>query len=110
MSDIQELEISIEDAREKVKLKDMALKLASNREFKKLILEGYFKEEAARLVAISADFSMKDYRDEITMNIQAISCFKQFMQNIVRTGEMAESELEQSQEVMDELLEEESDQ
>lgn len=103
MSDIEQIELSIEDAKELIKRKDMALKLASNREFKKLVLDGYFVDEAARLVAVSGDYLQKDYRDEIFDAIKAISHFKQFMQNIVKTGEIAERELRDQEEVLDEL-------
>lgn len=109
MSEIEEIELSIAHAKEMVSKKQMAEKLASNREFKKLILDGYFKDEAVRLASLSADVQMKEHRDEIFMNIQAISVFRQFMQNIVRMGEVAEAELREYQEALDEerLLEDE---
>ena len=58
MSDIEQVELSLEHAKEIVARRDKAHKLASNREFKALFLEGYFKDEAARLVAICGEGTM----------------------------------------------------
>lgn len=107
MSDIATLEVTIDNAKQMVSRKNMALKLASNREFKALVLEGYFNEEAARLASISADPLMAKDRGEIMLAIQGISLFRQYMQNIVRMGEVAERELLDSQEALQEALAEE---
>lgn len=103
MSDIEQIEISMEQTKELIRRKEMAMKLSSNREFKKLILEGYFQDEAARLVSISASPNMTEHRDEIFESITAISHFRQYMQNIVRMGETAEYELAEQRETLTEL-------
>jgi len=84
MSEIEEVELSITHAKEIIQKRDMAMKLSNNREFKKLVLEGYFKEEAARLVSISGEENFKDHQDDIFDAIKGISHFRQYMQNIVR--------------------------
>ncbi len=101
MSSIQEIELSIEEAKEKISRRDAALKLSGNREFKKLILDGYFKEEASRLVSLMGDPAAKDYRDDIIMDAQAISSFQQYMRLIVQMGNIAEAELKAHQEILD---------
>lgn len=103
MSDIQEIEITIEHAKKMVERRDAARKLASNREFRKLVMEGYFIDEAARLASISADPLMKSSRDEIILSIQGISTFKQFLQNIIRMGDVAANELREHEEALEEL-------
>jgi hypothetical protein len=93
MSDVSQIELSIEHAKGLVAKRDLALKLGSNREFKKLIIDGYFVEEAARLAGLSADPQMLQHRDDIFDAIKAISHFRQFMQNIVRMGDVAAGSL-----------------
>lgn len=107
MSEVNELEISIAEAKKMVDRKDQALKLASNREFRKLILEGYFKEEAARLVEVSALPHFEDKRDEIFGEIKGISYFQQYLRNIVRAGEVAERDIRDQSEELDMLRSEE---
>jgi len=103
MSDeTQQLELTIEEARKLVEKKDMALKLAENREFKALILEGYFKEEAARLAGISADPAFKGSEDEIQTAIKGISCLRQYLQKQLRLGYQAENDIRDAEEALEE--------
>jgi hypothetical protein len=102
MSDIQEIELSMDHAKELVERKNAVLKLSNNREFKKIVLDGYFKDEAARLAGLSADVTVKANRDDIFLAIQGISTLRQYFQMIVRMGEVAESELAEYQETLDE--------
>ena len=52
---VEEIELEINQAKEKVALKDSLEKLIKNRDFKKVITEGYFEQEAIRLVLLKAD-------------------------------------------------------
>ena len=105
-NEIQELELSIEDANKHVAMRDAALKLTSNRDFKKLVLEGYFKETAAQLVSLTADPALKDKRNEISEKILAISNFRLFLQETITLGNQAESAIREAQEALDEIREE----
>jgi len=105
MSDIAEIELSIEAAKNLVSRKEQALKLASNREFKALVLEGYMKDEAVRLVGLSADPNMKNHTDDIFDAIKGISLFRQYMQNIVTMGTVAENELFDQEQTLEEIRE-----
>ena len=51
---LQELEDNMNDAKHFIDIKDSTIKLFKNREFKKVVLDYYFKEEAARLVMAKA--------------------------------------------------------
>ena len=102
MSDVEQIEISLEHAKEIVAKRDWAHKLSSNREFKKLILDGYFKDEAARLVGRAADPSMKAHKEDIFSAIEAISHLRQFLQNIIRMGDVAAADIEEHEEALEE--------
>lgn len=103
MSDIEEIEVTIEELKKTVARRDLLRKLESNREFRKIFLEGYFKDEAARLTALSAEPSQEKARPQIMLEIQAISCVRQFLRNIGMMGDIAERELRDNQEALDEV-------
>lgn len=103
MSEVQQLELAVEKARELVERREMVLKLSKNREFRKIVTEGYFVDEAARLVSISGELSHKPHRDEIFDSIKAISHVRQFFSDIVRLGDIAEREIASSEEYLTDL-------
>jgi hypothetical protein len=108
MSDTHELETTLEDLREIVARKNAAIKLESNREYKKLILDGLFKEEASRLVAISAEPSMAREADLIMESIRSISHFQQYMRSVIQMGTIAENNLAEHMEMLEEVRAEEA--
>jgi hypothetical protein len=71
--------------------RDLALKLSNNRDFRKLILEDFCKEEASRLVAQSADPALdeKQQRDALSM-AQAAGHLKRYLSMMIRMGDTAE--------------------
>ena len=95
MSNEKELEVSIEEAKAVIEKKRLLEKLMSNREFKKVILDGYFKEEAIRLVGVSADPNpqLVQSRDQIQLEIQGISLLRNYLRTIMQFGEIAEREV-----------------
>ena len=109
MSDIKEIELSAEKAKEMIAKKNAALRLASNRDFKSLVLEGYFKDEAARLVGLIADPQAKGMLEDIQRDLAGISSFRFFMMQLVRNGEAAEVALAEANETLEELRASEGD-
>lgn len=108
MSTTEEIELSIQEAKKLIARKDAAQRLADNRDFKELVLEGYLKDEAVRLAHISADANMKEYREEIMLSMQGISLFRQYMQNLIRMGEMAQAEMYDYEQALDDVRAEEA--
>lgn len=106
MTDAEQIEVSLEQVRELIAKRDMAIKLSNNREFKKLVLEGYFKEEAARLASVSAEPALEARREAIFGEIMAISNFRQYLDGIVRTGDMAAENLAEYEEALAEARQE----
>lgn len=102
MSNVEQIELTIEHAREMVKRRDMAMKLTSNREFKALVLEGYMKDESVRMTHLLADPNMQQHRNAIVESLSAIGQFKQYMSQIVTMGDMAERELADAEEALEE--------
>lgn len=94
MSDIQDLEQGIADAKDLISRRDAALKLSENREFRSLFIDGYFKEEAARLVQLSSDPALNtDQRADALAMAQATGHMKRYLSMAVQMGAVAEREL-----------------
>ncbi len=102
--ELQEVEIRIEDAKAAVKRKQALEKLATNREFKAVILEHLFKEEPQRLAAVIAEPGLVQHRAEIISELDMISKLQQFFRRIEQQGALMEEELKMLDEARDELL------
>lgn len=54
MSQVEQVEVNIEHAKEKVELGKALERLAKNRDFKKIIMDGYLKDEVVRTMTLKA--------------------------------------------------------
>lgn len=106
-NDIQELELHLQDAKKMVNLRDTLTRLTNNRDFKKVILEGYLDEEAKRLVHCFADPNLSDQEKIITEAMKGIGHFKMFLNHIIVMGNNAEQAIYDGEEQLDELRGEE---
>lgn len=105
MSEIQEVNAHIEALKEVVELGRQAEKLASNREFRKLILETFMVKEAARYAHVSGDVDgqSQSARDEALAICQAAGHLKRWLSRTVQQGQIAERELESNRALRDAL-------
>jgi hypothetical protein len=80
----------------------------NNPEWKKLILDGYFRDEAARLVLLKADYGVQDeqVQKDIIKSIDAIGYFRRYLATIMQRGYTAENALRSDEETREELLSE----
>ena len=103
---IEEVELTIKQAKEAVELKDSVLKLQKNKDFKAVINEGYFEKQASRLVLLKADPSMQSERDqkEIDNNIIAIGYLRQYLSTLVQLGYKAEREVVDAEQAREEIV------
>lgn len=106
---LNDIEISIDDARATLARKDALQKLMDTTVWQDIIEDGYFKEEASRLVLLKADPGMgKSELKQIDIAINAIGPFRQYLRVIMQLGMMAENALENDQQTREELLLEEA--
>jgi len=94
MSNIQEVELELSVAKEMVAKAEAARRLHSNRDFKKLFLDGLFKDEASRLVGLMADPQAAAHRNEIMETMIGISVVQAFLRQTVQLGRMAAENIE----------------
>ena len=103
-SEIASFEISAERARGLVQDGESAIALYNNPAFNKLIVEGYFKEEASRLVHLYSSATINEsQRENIQRDMHAIGALRQYLHLKVKMGDMAKAELHDIGEGVDEL-------
>lgn len=94
MSDVFQLEQQLTKAKLLVEQRDAALRLSKNRDFKKLILDGFCLNDCARFAQMSADPVLnKDQRADALSMAQAGGHVRRFLQMMLVIGDTAEIEM-----------------
>ena len=107
---ILEVEMTINEARERVDRGKMAERLALVPEFKKLILEGYFRDEASRLVLLLSDPMLDETtRNHVLRDMTGIGGLQRYLRTLVQLGRIAEQEIRDAQDTLDDLRSEEAE-
>ena len=104
MANIEQLEQQKIGMREAIERRDIAVRLAGNRDFKKLILEYFCVEECARYARQSADPAMDAaaQKDSLAM-AQAAGHLKRFLSVVIRMGDDCAGHMAELDEMLDEL-------
>jgi hypothetical protein len=108
---IKQVEVTIEQAKEVIALRDALDRLIKKKEFKQIIDIGYFQDEAARLVIARANPGLQGEAQQRALNnqITAVGEFRQYLAGIYQMGNEAEQSLAAHQEVLAELYAEDGD-
>lgn len=105
---IEQVEISIAEAKKLVERGAMVKRLSTNPDFKALVMDGYFVDEAARLAHLSSDPGLpENIRECVVRDLAGPGGFKRYLTTIARMADAAENEIEESRETLEELREEE---
>ena len=107
MRPIEEVEIQIDMAQRIRALRDNCAKLMNSKEFKDVIEEGYFKEEAARLVMAKSSFMNDDQKQLIDNMIYGVGALKNWLESVMRRGDEMDQAIEGHEKTREELLQEE---
>lgn len=110
-NEIQQLEASIQHAKTVVDFGATVERLFNNRDFKKVISEGYFEQEAIRLVHLKADPNMQSVaqQEAIVKQMDAIGSLKQYLRTKCHIATQAVRSIAADEETRDELLAEEGE-
>jgi len=110
MSEVHNIELSIEQARGYVKASDALNRLFANPDFVEIIKVGYFKDEPARLVEMKAAPQMANevHQARILKNIDGIGALQQYFNTIWAFGNTAKETIEQGEAMLVELAAEEA--
>ena len=107
MTDLEQVEIQIDMANKLRALRDNCVKLTASESWKDVIDNGYFKEEAARLVmAKSSNLSAEQM--QLIDNMQyGIGALANYIESVMRRGAEMDQALGEHEETRDEILAEE---
>lgn len=98
---VKELEEHMQGLRALVERKDTVLRLQESRDFRRVIVDGFCGEDAARYAQISGDPSMAaDARADALGMAQASGFLKRFLAVCVQMGRQAERELRDGEEAL----------
>lgn len=107
---IEQIEKQIKQAKELVEFGNAVERLKANRDFKKVVLEAYFKDEAVRLVHLKADpaFQTPQKQASLLSAMDAIGNLHMYLHDAVQCGQRAAVEIENSEAEIDVITAEEA--
>lgn len=105
---MQQVNISIDQAKAMIEMGKAVNRLRDNEDFVKVIEEGYFKEEASRLVLLKGDPEMQspEKKADVKRAIVAIGGMFQYLHKILQLSEMAKQGLAADEQTREEMLQE----
>ncbi len=105
---IAQLEKELVGNKEHVELRDAALRLHENRDFRKVILDNFMLIEAARYVQTSGDPAMNPQQRADALAIaQASGHLKRYLSILIQIGNQSANAIPQVNQALDELRAEE---
>ena len=107
MTDLEQVEIQIEMAQKLRKMRDNCVKLTASETWKDIIDNGYFKEEAARLVMAKSS-NLTPEQMQLIDNMQyGIGALANYIESVMRRGAEMDQALGEHEETREEILAEE---
>lgn len=108
-SNTAEIQISIDEANEAIAFANSLEKLHKNRDFKKVIVDGYFKKEAIRLVNLKADPNMQSPEKQaaVVQAIDSIGALRNFFGTAYHQADWARNAIEAAEEELEAIRTEE---
>jgi hypothetical protein len=102
---IHEIEINMEQAKSFIGMGEALDKLHKNRDFKKIIVEGYFKEEAIRLVNLKSEPAMQspEKQASIIRDIDAIGSLRSYFGKLYMQADQAIEAVKAGEEAIEEI-------
>jgi hypothetical protein len=107
MNDLEQVEIQIEMATRIRKLRDNCVKLLDTPLWKDVIEDGYFKEEAARLVMAKSSNMTPDQKIMIDNMIYGIGALSNWIESVMRRGSEMDQAIGEHETTREEILAEE---
>lgn len=101
---VQEIEVSMEEAKKVLALGEAIKRLRTNPDYKLVVTEEYFLQEASRLTMLTAEPNFDDTRKaNVQAAIRGIGEFRQFLMILERNAEMAREAIYQAEQALHEI-------
>ena len=107
MTDLEQVEIQIDMAQKLRKMRDNCVKLTDSEPWKDIIGEGYFKEEAARLVMAKSSHLTPEQMQLIDNMQYGIGALANYIESVMRRGAEMDQAIGDHEETREEILAEE---
>ena len=102
---IEQIELQLEHAQKAIAKMEALDRLYHNKDFQAVIAEGYFKDEASRLVLLKGDVNIDEEAEKhCDKMINGVGCLRAYFQVINHFGEQAKKAIEDDQNTREELL------
>lgn len=103
---LQALDAIIREAKKFVDAGEALERLRGNKDFRKVISEGYFQAEAIRLVHLKADPNMQspDMQKSIIAQMDAIGSLSQYFHAVRQQANMAQKAISADEQTREEIL------
>ena len=106
-TELEQVDIQIDTARRLRALRDNCVKLMDSKYYKDVIEEGYFKEEAARLVMAKSSNLTPEQMKLIDNMIFGIGAVANYIESVMRRGAEMDQAVGEHEETREEILAEE---
>lgn len=101
---VEQLEHHVTRLKGAVEMRDSAIALSSNRDFRKLILDGFCVSEAARYAQESGDPALTPNQRQDALNMaQASGHLKRFLSIAIALGNQAANDIRSSEDQIDQI-------
>jgi len=104
--EVHEIQVSLEEVKEQIALGDLLETLEKHPAFQKLVLQGYFEQEAIKLVGTFAHPMPELQKEVISNKMIGIGAFQSYLNTIYRKAETAKASLEEYELTLQEAAEE----
>ena len=104
--ELNQLDASMAEAKHFIDIKKSVERLFKNRDFKKVILDYYFKEESARLVMAKSSNLNEEQKKLIDCMIYGIGALSNFFDSVHQRGMQAEEALREDEDARTAILQE----
>lgn len=104
-TEIEAIERNIKQAKEIAEFGAAVERLRSNKDFKKVVEQGYFEREPIRLVHLKADPAVQgpDAQRSIVAQMDAIGAFSAFLTQSLQRSEIARKQVAEGEAMVEEL-------
>tara|TARA_B100000686_G_C16526393_1_gene829993 strand:- start:503 stop:838 length:336 start_codon:yes stop_codon:yes gene_type:complete len=103
-TELEQVEIQIDAAQRMRTLRDNCVKLMDSKYYKDVIEEGYFKEEAARLVMAKSSNLNADQMKLIDNMQYGIGALANFLESVMRRGAEMDTAIGEHEQTREEIL------
>lgn len=103
---LKQLDRSIKNANQLIDIGNALERLRSNKDFRKVISEGYFEQEAIRLVMLKADPHMQtpEKQAAVLRDIDSVGALAQYFRTVIQKASLADKSVKADEAAREEIV------